>query len=72
MRYAGTSQSATNVGNYVITPQGLTSGNYAISFVDNSLDVTTASLTITAIADTKVYDGLAYSGGNSVNYTFFV
>jgi hypothetical protein len=70
--YGGTSQGAVNVGNYVITPSGLTSGNYDISYVNGSLSVSKAALTVTAVNDAKVYDGLAYSGGNGVNYAGFV
>ncbi|MFC5191951.1 MBG domain-containing protein [Algoriphagus aquatilis] len=61
-----------NVGSYVITPGGLTSGNYDLTFVPGTLTITKASLTVTAIDDTKVYNGLAYSNGNGVNYSGFV
>jgi filamentous hemagglutinin family protein len=70
--YAGTSQGAINVGDYLITPEGLTSGNYDITFTDAQLDITQAALTITAIADGKTYDGIAYADGNGVTYTGFV
>ena len=72
LAYSGTSQGATNVGTYVITPEGLTSDNYDITFENGQLSVTKADLTVTAIDDSKVYDGLAYSGGNSVTYDGFV
>ncbi len=72
LSYAGTSQGATNAGGYVITPQGQTSGNYAITFNDGALTVNQAALTVTADDDSKTYDGLAYSGGNGVTYTGFV
>lgn len=70
--YGGDAQSALNAGAYTITPQGLTSGNYAITFVDGALTVAQAPLTITAANDSKTYDGVAYSGGNGANYTGFV
>lgn len=55
--YGGTSQGAVNYGTYVITPSGLTSGNYNITFHDGMLTVNKAPLTITAQPNTKVYDG---------------
>jgi hypothetical protein len=59
--YAGSSQNAKNVGNYVITPNGLTSANYTVSFVDGSLTINPAGLnTIVASLNGstfKIYDG---------------
>jgi gliding motility-associated-like protein len=73
LAYGGNAQSAINVGNtYVITPSGLTSSNYNITFSNGSLEVTQAALTVTANDATKVYDGLAYNGGNGVTYSGFV
>ncbi len=72
LSYGGSAQGATNVGGYLITPAGLTSTNYTISFANGALTIDPAPLTITAVADGKTYDGLAYSGGNGVNYTGFV
>ena len=43
LTYAGSSQGAINAGNYVITPQGLTSSNYQISFVDGTLTISPAA-----------------------------
>ena len=37
----------SNVGTYAVTPEGLTSGNYAISFVNGVLTVDPARLTVT-------------------------
>jgi hypothetical protein len=42
LSYAGTSQGATAVGNYLITPLGYTSTNYTVSFVDGALSITAA------------------------------
>ena len=70
--YSGTSQGAVNAGSYVITPGGLTSSNYAISFVNGALTVNRAALTVAANDDSKTYNGLAYSGGNGVSYTGLV
>src|SRR5207248_3060385 len=47
--------ASSGVGSYAITPSGLTSNDYSIVFVDGSLSVTPASLTITAVDATKVY-----------------
>ena len=47
-----------NVGSYLITPSGLTSGNYAITFNTGSLSITKAVLSITANAKTKVYGAI--------------
>jgi hypothetical protein len=56
----------------VITPGGLSSGNYLITFDSGVLTVNPAALTITANDATKIYDGAAYSGGNGVTYSGFV
>jgi hypothetical protein len=47
--------SASHVGTYAVTPGGLTSNNYALTFVNGSLTVTPASLTVIADNNTKVY-----------------
>ncbi len=70
--YGGTSQGAVDAGNYTLSASGLTSGNYAITYVDGALTVDQAALTITANNDSKTYDGVAYSGGNGVGYAGFV
>ena len=60
--FGGSASTTTNVGiNYVISPSGLTSNNYEITFVDGKLDITKAPLTITADNKTKKYDGTIYS-----------
>ncbi|MBU9888391.1 MAG: hypothetical protein KTQ49_00795, partial [Candidatus Omnitrophica bacterium] len=69
--YSGDSQGAKNVGSYTITPEGLTSDNYDITFVDGTLTIGQKGLTITANADSKTYDAVAYSGGNGVAYSGF-
>ncbi len=70
--YGGSSQGAVNAGSYGLTASGLTSGNYAISYVGGSLVVNPAALTVTVNGATKTYDGLAYAGGNGVSYVGFV
>jgi filamentous hemagglutinin family protein len=72
LAYGGSSQNAVNAGSYAITPSGLTSSNYAITFANGSLTVNPAALTVTANNAAKIYDGLAYSGGNGVGYSGFV
>ncbi|MBD8051928.1 beta strand repeat-containing protein, partial [Limnohabitans radicicola] len=39
LTFSGTSQGATNVGSYAITPGGLSSVNYALTYVDGTLTV---------------------------------
>ncbi len=47
--------TSSNVGSYAITPSGLTSGNYAITFVPGTLTVSPAALTVTANSASRVY-----------------
>ena len=72
LTYTGTFQGAVNAGSYSIVPGGLTSGNYAISYVNGRLTINKAPLSITANDYTKTYDALAYPGGNGVAYSGFV
>jgi hypothetical protein len=43
------------VGGYLITPGGLTSGNYTITFNTGTFTITRAALSVTADAKTKTY-----------------
>ena len=52
--YGGSSQGAVNAGSYSITPSGLTSGNYTISFVNGTLTVSPAMLNLSG---SRTYDG---------------
>ena len=62
LTFSGSAADAINVGtDYLITPGGLTSNNYAITFADGKLDITSKALTITADDKSKVYDGNVYS-----------
>ncbi len=72
LAYGGTAQGAVNAGTYSIMGSGLTSGNYNITYAPGALTVSAAALTVTANNASKVYDGLAYSGGNGVSYSGFV
>ncbi len=56
--YGGSSQGAVNAGIYAIIPSGLTSGNYQISFVNGTLTVSPAALTVTADPKSKVYGAI--------------
>jgi hypothetical protein len=47
--------AASSVGAYAITPAGITSGNYAITFVDGTLTITPATLAVTTNNASKVY-----------------
>lgn len=62
--YSGTSQGATNVGSYVLTPGGLTNPNYTISYAPGTLTVNPAVLTATLVSSDKVYDGNTSATGS--------
>ena len=46
--YGGSSQGAINTGSYVLTPSGLSSGNYVITYDNGTLTVSPATLTYVA------------------------
>ncbi len=71
LAFSGDATTQTGVGSYTITPGGLTSDNYTITFTDGSLEITRATLTITADNQTKVYDGTVFSGFTA-SYSGFV
>src|SRR5208337_2435513 len=50
-----TATASSRVGTYAITASGAVDPNYTISYVGGTLTVATASLTITAVNQTKVY-----------------
>jgi len=70
--YSGTSQGAVNVGNYTITPGGLTSSNYNISFANGALAINPLQLiavTANLIGNLgKTYDGSNVATLTSANY----
>ncbi len=45
LTYGGTAQGATEVGTYILTPAGLTSTNYTITFRDGTLTIKAAAST---------------------------
>jgi hypothetical protein len=62
-----------DVGGYAIDQDTLAlSSNYDLTYVGADLTVNPVALTITAKDDTKTYDGVAYSGGNGVDYSGFI
>jgi len=62
LTFGGDAASAVNVGTYTITPGGLLSDNYNISYNSGALNITKAVLTITAEDKSKDYDGQAFTG----------
>jgi filamentous hemagglutinin family protein len=74
LNYTGTSQGAVNAGNYLITPEGLTSGNYSLDFVSGALTISPAALSaivgnLTGTSS-KVYDGTTLATLAPDNYLF--
>ncbi|MBW6479408.1 MAG: T9SS type A sorting domain-containing protein [Bacteroidales bacterium] len=69
--FAGTAVGAINAGTYIIQPQGLTSGNYDISYVNGELTITSILLTVTADDQSKVYDGNPFTDF-TVSYDGFI
>src|SRR5204862_486086 len=55
LAFSTTATTTSGVGAYTVSPSGVTSGNYTISFVDGTLDVARAALEITANDRTKTY-----------------
>ncbi|MEY8875028.1 MAG: YDG domain-containing protein, partial [Leptothrix sp. (in: b-proteobacteria)] len=66
LAYGGSAQGARNAGSYVITPSGLSSGNYAISYADGSLTVSRANLVLSTSNTSKTYDGTLAASGTAV------
>ncbi|MGA2188063.1 MAG: YDG domain-containing protein [Steroidobacteraceae bacterium] len=64
--YGGTSQSARNVGSYLITPSGLSDSNYIITFVPGTLLIGKANLTLTTSNVTKIYNGTLAALGTAI------
>jgi len=70
LTFSTTATASSAVGTYAITPAGLTSTNYAISYVNGTLTVTPAVLTITANDQSKTYG--AANPTLTVSYSGFV
>ena len=60
LTFGGDAADATNAGTYTITPAGLTSNNYEITFEDGELTIEKADADITIDGYSGVYDGNAY------------
>jgi len=54
LTFGGSSQGAVNAGNYVLTPGGLSSSNYTITYANGTLTITPRPITVTADPKTKV------------------
>lgn len=65
LSFWGSSQGAINAGIYAITPGGLktTNAQYVVTYVNGTLGINKAPLTLFASTDTKVYDGSTSSTG---------
>lgn len=58
LAFSGPATTAVNAApSYTITPGGLTSSNYEITFQNGVLTINKTPLTLTALTNTKVYDG---------------
>lgn len=60
--YGGTSQGAYQIGRYTITPMGLTSGNYEITYVSGTLDISSTVSAAQAQLQLKYQDALSRAG----------
>uniref|UniRef100_UPI00056C065B MBG domain-containing protein n=1 Tax=Oceanospirillum maris TaxID=64977 RepID=UPI00056C065B len=70
--YGGSAQGAVDAGEYNLAISGLSSDNYIIFHEDGALSIDKANLKVTAQDASKIYDGVAYTGGNDVSYDGFV
>src|SRR5438132_1535495 len=55
LSFATAAVKGSDVGSYDVTPSGLTSGNYDITFHKGTLSITPATLTVTANDKTRTY-----------------
>jgi len=72
LTYGGSAQGAKDAGTYGISASGLTAKNYDLSYVDGTLTIGKAALTVTAQDASRTYNGLVFEGGNGVSYSGFV
>jgi hypothetical protein len=61
LSYTGSSQGAVNAGSYAITPTGLSSGNYAITYHSGTLTVNPIDPTIVVTPYSVTYNGAAHT-----------
>ena len=57
LTFSTTATSSSPVGQYAITPSGVTTSNYTVTFANGTLDVTPAPLRITANDVSRLYGG---------------
>src|SRR4051812_15353691 len=69
LSFSTTATQSSNVGHYTVSVDGLTSGNYAISYEDGDLEVTKKALTV-SVNNTSTTYGTAPT--LSVSYSGFV
>jgi hypothetical protein len=55
LKFTTTATASSPFGSYLITPSGLTSSNYTITYAAGTLTVSTATLTVTAVSTAKVF-----------------
>src|SRR3546814_13511227 len=53
--YGGSAQGAVDAGSYTIEVSGLSSGNYAITYIDGALTTVRRGVTVTADALSRLY-----------------
>ena len=70
LAFGGSAAGAVAVGVYEINPSGLTSDDYALTFVSGTLSITRRDLIVTADSLTKTYDGENYAAF-TVSYVGF-
>jgi hypothetical protein len=69
LAYGGTSQGAISTGNYTITPSGLTSSNYAITFHDGTLSILPVSYTAPTATGTGSATATVSGGGAGCGFS---
>ena len=57
LTFSTPASALSEIGQYAVTPGGLTSANYAITFQPGTLTIDPAGLTVTVTGVDKVYDG---------------
>lgn len=70
LTYSGTSQGAINIGTYTITPDGLTSSNYNISYADGSLAINALPWIFDLYHTLEQHSGAITNAGNSYTGLF--
>src|SRR5262249_28673536 len=71
LTFSGPATTAVNAGSYAVTPGGMTSNNYTVSFVDGSLNIGKAPLTVKA-NDATFDEGSINLANLAASYSGFV